>query len=406
MARPSLRAPRPALALLLLPALGALVQGAPQAAPADQPSLVERVEARARPLLEELVARGLPGASLGLVLPDGEQVALAVGVDELPDGRPLSPRDRMLSGSVGKTYVTALAHLLVHEGVLSLDERVAARFEARAPESPERPEWLERVPNAREVTLRQLLGHTSGFPRYVFQPAFARDLAADPERTWRPEDLLSYVFDLDPLFAPGQGFAYSDTSYVVAGMTIEAATGKRYYDLVRERLLVPHGLADTIPSDGRRLPGVVQGHVVAGRQLGVPERTLVDGVFAFNPQFEWCGGGYASTPLDLARWAGVLFDGRAFAGDYLATLLEPRAATGLGPGVRYGLGAMLREGPAGPSLGHDGFMPGYLATMAWYPEHRIAGALQLGSDDARAVGRPLAAVLDGIVAAAAEELAR
>lgn len=368
-------------------------------APAAATSLVERTASRARPVLEALLARGIPGASLALVLPDGAELTLALGTDEPQGGRPLTPADRLLSGSIGKTYVSAAALLLAHEGRLDLDELVAARFEG------EDPEWVRRVPNAGRVTLRQLLSHRSGIPEYVYQAAFARDLA-DPERTWRPEDLLAYVHDLEPLFAPGAGWAYADTNYILVGMALERASGRRFYDLVRERLLAPHGLVDTIPTDGRRLPGVVQGHVVLGRQLGVPERTLAGGVFVFNPQFEWCGGGWASTPADLARWARILYDGRAFDGPYLAALLEPTPAPALGRGARYGLGAILRDGAAGKSLGHDGFMPGYLGTMAWYPEHRIAGALLLDSDDARALRRPLAAVLDEVVALAAEEARR
>lgn len=391
---------RPLLLLLLLlappPAVQALAP--PQVAQAA-PAVAERLAPRARPVLEALLERGIPGASLALALPDGAELTLAVGVQERGTEQPLAPADRLLSGSIGKTYVSAAAHLLLHEGRLALDERIAARF------GDDAPEWVERVPNAGRVTLRQLLSHRSGIPEYVYQPGFARDLA-DPERTWRPEDLLAYVHDLEPLFAPGEGWAYADTNYVLVGMVIERVSGRRFYELVRERLLAPHGLVDTIPTDGRRLPGVVQGHVVLGRSLGVPERTLEAGVFVFNPQFEWCGGGWACTPADLARWAGVLFDGRAFEGEYLPTMLTATPAPALGRGARYGLGVILREGAAGRSLGHDGFIPGYLGTMAWYPEQRIAGALLLNSDDARALGRPLSAVLDEIVTLAAEEARR
>ncbi len=67
-------------------------------------------------------------------------------------------------------------------------------------------------------------------------------------------------------------------------------------------------------------------------------------MFVLNPQFEWCGGGHASTPLDLARRARILFSG------------------------------------AGALLGHDGVFPGYRSTMGWFPEHRVAAALQVNHD--------------------------
>lgn len=324
------------------------------------------------------------------------------GVDSLEDGRPLTAADRMLSGSVGKTYVTAVAHHLVHAGQLDLDATAASYFEGVD------AEWPQRLPNAREVTLRQLLRHESGIPRWVLQPAFERDLAADRERAFTPEECLAYVYDMDPLFAPGEGWAYSDTNYLLVGMVIERVTGETFYDLAREHLIEPLGLTETVPSDSRDVPGIVQGHVVLLTSMAGGQRTLEDGRFAFNPQFEWCGGGWASTPLDLARWARLLYGGGALGaeegGAYLETLLDGVDAPGLGRGTRYGLGAMLRDTPAGPFVFHDGIMPGYLTSMGWFPESGIAGAVQVNTDDARALGRPLGTLLVQWTSIAREEL--
>ncbi|MFT5478134.1 MAG: D-alanyl-D-alanine carboxypeptidase, partial [Planctomycetota bacterium] len=266
--------------------------------------------------------------------------------------------------------------------------------------------WIAELPNAKEVTVLQLLRHQTGIPRYVFEDEFTSLMAGEPERMWKPEELLAFVSDARPLFAPGEGWAYSDTNYIVLGLIIEKVSGTTFYDYVREHFVDRFKLTHTLPTDRTRLPNMAQGHVVMGRSMGVPERTLIDGVFAYNVQFEWCGGGWASTPADLARWTRILYAGHAVDGPYLDTLLDAVPAAELGPGARYGLGVILRDTPAGPAIGHDGFMPGYLTALAWYPEANVAGAIQLNCDDGRAVGRPLAQVLAELAQIAAEELAR
>lgn len=354
-------------ALLALPASS----GAPA-----QDDLAARVEARGAAFLQELVEAGVPGASAAVVLPDGQVVAFAAGLRESGKDEPLETSDRLLAGSVGKTFVTAVAHRLVVEGELSLDARAASYFDA----GDEAPAWIQRVPNAGAVTVRQLLRHQSGIPRYVFQPEFFDALVDDPERVWRPEECLAYVFDQEALFAPGEGWAYSDTNYLMVGLVIERVTRERFYDLARAWFVEPLELSGTVASDGSEIPGLVQGHVMLGRQFGVAERSLEDGRATYNLQFEWCGGGWASTPSDLARWAGLLYGGAAMDGPYLETLLETVEAPGLGAWSEYGLGVMRQTTELGELRGHTGFMPGYVTSMGTFPEKALSVAIQLNTD--------------------------
>ena len=385
----------PCLLIAIVCLLSSVCSGQDGPEPAA-PELTERLGDRCQALLDALVGRGISGASAALVLPGGEVVARAAGVADVDTGEPLTTAGRMLSGSVGKTYVTGVVQRLLTDGLLTLDER---------PLATEGPEWLSRVPNAREATLRQLMTHTSGIPRYVFEPAFAAQINAAPEQVWTHKERFEYLFDAEPLFAPGADFAYSDSNYLLVGMAIEHVTGRSFYELAHEWLIAPHGLSDTVPTDRVDVPGVVQGHVFMGGGLGVPERTLHEGRFVYNVQFEWCGGGWASTPADLARWAGILYSGEAVEGDYLPRLLDTVSARPLGPGVEYGLCVMVRDTEAGQLLGHDGFMPGYLSTMGYFPESKLAFAIQLNTDDARRVGRPLHALLVELAQAVQAELA-
>jgi len=323
-------------------------------------------------LNELYAASGVPGVTVGVVTANGTVFGLAAGMSDTLLRAPMVASDRLLQGSVGKTYVAAVAMQLVHEGLLDLDARIAEYL-------GEEP-WFARLPNHAEVTVRQLMTHTSGIVRYEFNPQFITDLVADPDRVWQPEEQLAYLFDTEAPFPAGQGWDYSDTNYILLGMIIERLTGAAYYEEMRRRVLEPLGLANTVPSDSRRIPGLVQGYAGVENAFQLPDAVLIDGVFAINPQFEWTGGGVASTAADLARWAKALYEGRAFDASMLPIMLDGVPAR-LGPNTRYGLGVIIRDTPLGVSWGHSGFFPGYLTEMAYFPDHRIAVAVQVNTSD-------------------------
>jgi hypothetical protein len=91
-------------------------------------------------------------------------------------------------------------------------------------------------PGASGITLRQAMTHTSGVFDYADNLIFLNEAIEHPERVWKPEELLPYAASQDPYFAPGEGFHYSNTGYIFAGMAVEAVTGRR---LSEERILFP-----------------------------------------------------------------------------------------------------------------------------------------------------------------------
>jgi len=346
---------------------------APQATalpPSDSAELRTALQARLDALRTETRA---PGCSFAIALQGGTTIALVSGVSDTGKQTPLTTSDRLLQGSVGKTYVSAIALQLVHEKKLDLADPVSKHL-GKEP-------WFARLPNASDITVRQLMTHTSGLVRYEFQPKFAQQLTSDPLRSYTPVERLEFVFDTQAPFAAGQGFEYSDTNYIVLGMIVESVTERPYYDELKRRLLDPLGLKDTIPTDGRDLPGVVVGYAGKKNALGGYDASIVDGRFAVNPQFEWTGGGVASTTADLARWAKHLYEGRAFDPSLLPQLVDGGPAPALGRDARYGLGVIVRPTELGPSHGHSGFFPGYATEMAYYPELGIAAAVQVNSTD-------------------------
>ncbi|HEU4871719.1 MAG TPA: serine hydrolase domain-containing protein [Pyrinomonadaceae bacterium] len=330
-------------------------------------------------------AGSFPGATLGVALPNGESFGLAVGFSDRETRTAMKPTDRLLAGSVGKTFAAATALQLIKEGKIGLDDKIEKYLGHE--------QWFARLPNAKAITVRQLMNHTSGLVRYEFKEQFTKDLTANPEKEWKPAELVAYLLDEKPPFEAGKGWDYSDTNYIVLGIIIEKVTGKKFYDEANRRLLKPLKLTDTIPQDGPRLKGVVQGYAGPNNPFGGTDAMIVNGKFAINPQFEWTGGGYASTAHDLARWAKMIYEGKAFSPDLLPQVLDGVSAPMLGRESKYGLGVIIRKTQVGTSYGHSGFFPGYMTDMAYFPEHKIAVAVQVNTSVGRNLGKPLSRVL-------------
>jgi D-alanyl-D-alanine carboxypeptidase len=374
------------LSLAFLCCLPATQIGSP-ALQSQAPSPAQKTGRRER-LQEKLdaihAAGRFPGATAGFAFGDGTVFGIAAGYAETTTKRPMKAGDLMLAGSVGKTYVAALALQLIGERKIGLDDPIEKYLG--------REKWFARLPNAKQITVRMLMNHTSGLVRYEFKEQFTRDLTSQPDRVWQPEELVSYILDTPPPFEAGRGWDYSDTNYIVLGMIIERVTKSRYYDLVRKRVLDPLKLRHTVPSDRREIPGLIQGYAGANNPFGGRDEMIANGKFAINPQFEWTGGGMAATSEDLARWAKSLYEGNAFPPSLLPQMFEGVPAR-LGPEAKYGLGVIIRPTPLGISYGHSGFFPGYLTEMAYFPDHRLAVAVQVNTSVPRALGKPLGRIL-------------
>jgi D-alanyl-D-alanine carboxypeptidase len=327
-----------------------------------------------------------PGATLGVVLADGRSFGLSVGYSDRDAKTPMRPDDRMLAGSTGKTFAAATAFQLVGEGKISLDDKIE-KYLGKQP-------WFDRIANSHDITIRQLMNHTSGLVRYEFKKEFTDYLTANPMKVWTPEERLAYLFDAKAPFEPGKGWDYSDTNYIVLGMIIEHVTGRKFYDEARRRLIKPLKLSDTIAQEGPVMKGVVEGYAGPGNPFGGEDAMIANGKFVINPQLEWTGGGWASTSEDLARWARSYFEGKAFPASLLPQVLDGVAAPMLGRDTKYGLCVIIRNTPAGISYGHSGFFPGYMTDMMYFPDMKIAVAVQVNTSAPGSFGgKPLGRVL-------------
>jgi D-alanyl-D-alanine carboxypeptidase len=202
-----------------------------------------------------------------------------------------------------------------------------------------------------------------------------------------------HLFDEKPPFEAGKGWDYSDTNYIVLGMIIERVTGKNFYDEANRRVIKPLKLKDTIPQEGPVMKGVVQGYAGAGNPFGGKDAMIENGKFVINPQLEWTGGGYASTSHDLARWAKMMYEGKAYDASLLPQVLDGVAAPMLGKETKYGLGVIIRKTQAGTSYGHSGFFPGYFTDIMYFPDRKIAIAVQVNTSVGKDIGKPLGRLL-------------
>lgn len=323
-------------------------------------------------LESERKAHGFPGVTAAIVLPDGRLVAVAVGSSE--PYKPMKTGDRMLAGSIGKTYFAATMLQIANEHNISLDTKISTWF-AKEP-------WFSRMANHDDITLRHLMHHQSGLADYLEVPSVMTKLA-DPNYIFKGSEWVETIADMPALAPAGTQFAYTDLNFILVAMIIEKITGKKAYDEIDRRILRPLRLRDTIPSVRRQLPGLVQGNSKPNPPFTKKGPVLQDGKVFINPQMEWGGGGFLSNSSDLARWAQSLYGGNVLSPNMLASYTDGVPSF---PRETYGLGCQLRQSNWGPTQGHSGWFPGYLSDMAYFPDRRFSVSVQFNSDDFRQLG--------------------
>ncbi|WP_051717747.1 serine hydrolase domain-containing protein [Streptomyces megasporus] len=263
--------------------------------------------------------------------------------------------DRFRIGSITKTFVATVLLRLQEEGRLDLDDSVER--------------WLPGLVrghghDGREVTVRQLLNHTSGIFNYTEDPELAErmfGLGFFEHRydSFTPEELVGIAMEHEPVFAPGEGWSYSNTNYVLAGLVIEAVTGKPYADEVERRVIEPLGLRSTVvPGTRATMPRPHgRGYGLLPEGEGVKWADVTD----VNPSWAWAAGEMISTVDDLNRFLRALLDGRLLSEESMAEMFAAVPTGGEGS-ARYGLGVLNLDLSCGVGLwGHDGSVHGSLS---------------------------------------------
>jgi D-alanyl-D-alanine carboxypeptidase len=299
--------------------------------------------------LEAIVATGVPGAVALGVGPAG-RVEAAAGFADLRTDEALSVDHRFRIGSVTKIFVAPLVLQLVEEGLLDLDG--------------------DAVPFAEGITIRQLLNHTSGLDDVeqdladLFEP-----YRRDPTHRWEVghREQLAQVIARPRLFAPGEGWAYHGSNYLVLGLIVEETTGLTLREALRQRILAPLGLERTDLVEGPLRGECARGYLPADNPVLPGGDGPVDVTELDLAPFTWAGGGVVSTAGEVALMLRALLGGELLS-DHMREEMLQAVDSDWNETDRYGLGigeitAIWRRerSPCGSAWGHLGFSLGYTA---------------------------------------------
>ncbi|MFD9499452.1 serine hydrolase domain-containing protein [Streptomyces sp. NPDC060035] len=306
---------------------------------------------QADPLQQQVDAihdTGVVGVQAEVTSPDTRDSARA-GTAALNTRRPMPRNGRFRIGSATKTFTATVVLQLVGKGRMSLEDTVE--------------QWLPGVVqghgnDGREITVRQLLQHTSGIHDVgpeILALKSADGYRAERFRTYTSEELVGLAMQHSPHFTPGHGWSYSNTNYILAAMIINKVTGRSWAREVKDRIIRPLDLRDT--STPGVLPSIsgphAQGYAAFGTDTGIDVTEL-------NSSMAVGSGSIISTAHDLNRFYAALLGGRLLAPAQLDEMTTTEPAPELG--VRYGLG--LAEIPlscGGSYFGHRGELLGYIA---------------------------------------------
>src|SRR5215213_3343827 len=329
--------------------------------------------------LEDLVAmEGGPPGVIAVVQRGQQRKVHTFGVRNIKSGLPIRVDDRMRIASVAKAFSGAVALSLVSKGALSLNDTIGKRLK----KLPERPPaaWAD-------ITLRQLLNHTSGLPDILEDPDYLDAFLASLTKAPPPEKLLTYLYNnVPPLrFVPGSKYQYSNSDNIAVGLMVEAATGKSYEDLLRELVYRPLGLKKTSLPRGPNL----RKPFIHGYSQDPPEDVSKD----FAAGWSWASGGIVSTPADLNAFirgyvGGKLFDERTQAKP--RRVIEGGSSEPPGPGMNSaGLAIFRYETPCGTVWGHTGNTVGYTQFAAASADGRRSVTVSINAQHTLVSGSPV-----------------
>jgi D-alanyl-D-alanine carboxypeptidase len=305
-----------------------------QVAAAAIPAISPASQARLDTQLATLAGRQA-GRSPGL------QVAIFQGSDITYDNAfgHATIDTRFPIGSITKMFTAVAIMQLVEQKRIDLDAKVAM--------------YLPSAPYATQVTVRQLLQHTSGLWNYV-DYAIQQHLSSKPTTT---ADILSLVAKHPLTAPPGTKWQYSNSGYVVLGLIVEHVSGETLAQYDRDRIFQPIGMTHT---------------TVGTPPFGAPSATgYMSGNGARAPSFDWswaygCGD-IISTAGDIAKFDIALLAGRLVSPDTFAQMQADRVPSDFGA---EGLGLQLSSWLGQSFAGHHGGLPGFEAENETMPAHQ------------------------------------
>ncbi|MFC4526867.1 beta-lactamase family protein [Dyella halodurans] len=306
------------------------------------PAVDKRIDADVHAVLQRTET---PGAAIA-VFKDGQLVyRQAYGLRDRDGHLPASVDTWFEIGSITKQFTAAAILQLQEAGKLTIDAKLAT--------------YLPDAPHANEVTLRQLLSHTSGLPEYVDGP----DIEQAATRPATFDQLVARIKDKPLDFAPGSRWSYSNTGYLMLGRVIEVVSQESYRHYVQTHLLDSAGLTQTFTvADEAHLPVMAIGYRHAQGRL---ERAPT-----IHDTFGWAAGNLVSTLGDLQKWNQALMGGKIVSpADY--ALMSTSVMTTEKGSADYGLGLFVDSVEGQPRVGHTGGSFGFTTANEYFPKQGV-----------------------------------
>jgi D-alanyl-D-alanine carboxypeptidase len=331
---------------------------------------------------EALLLQGAPGVLVDVRTPR-RTIKVRAGYGNVTNKTPVPWNARFRIGSLTKTFVAATVLQLVGEGRLSLDTTVEELL----------PGVVRGNGNdGRRITVRQLLQHTSGLHNYTQDLPVLLSLEGFQKHrfdTVTMQQAVGLALRHEPDFAPGAAWSYSNTGYMLAGMIIEAVSGRTWQEEVRRRIVRPLGLTQTV------LPGtrvdIPRPHAIGYERFPGPGATPEDPKYGEaidatlqNPSWGGPAGDMISTTRDGQRFLRALIGGKLLRPAELAemqrTVPTNEAWQSILPGVRYGLGLMWIRNSCGGSWSHGGDIMGFMTRNGISPDGRRSVMVTINTD--------------------------
>jgi len=313
-------------------------------------------------LLEKYRVKGLPGIALLVNDANGTWIG-STGKADIEKNIPFLPSTVSKAASITKLLVGTLVFKLIEDSVHTglgysfLNTKIN--------------EWLphsitDNLANGNIVTLGQCMKHETGIPDVIEQDAFYLAVLNNPNKIWQPEEILSFVYDKPAVFYPSDTAIYSNTNTTLVTMVIEAATGKKHGDLLRQYVIDPLGMTNTFYQPYDALPTyTAQGYFdLYNNNTIVNVSNLITG----------SGNGYGgifSNVFDLYKFIDALLIKQTV---LTATSLSIMQTWGKPDGVNeYGYGIMKKFISRGidAGIGHSGRDLGYTANVFYFPNKNV-----------------------------------
>lgn len=257
--------------------------------------------------------------------------------------KPLTAANRFRIGSITKMFTAAMILQLVEEGKLKLTDTL--------------DKFFPQVPNAKKITIVQILWHRSGIPNVKREPNSQSNVNTIPVTK---DEMLALIVKATPDFEPDTKHSYSNSGYQLLGLILEKVTGKPYEEVLKERITSKIGLADTYLATGNI--DVSKNEALTYMNFGDPWKPVTE----THPSILFSAGGIVSTPNDLAKFIQALFDRKIVSKESLDQMKTIRDGEGSG---------MEPFTFAGKTFyGHTGGADNYGAWLAYLPEEKLAVA--------------------------------